>query len=327
MNEKYNQLTKKELILRLEATDGLIEQIQKETNEEELLSFPWAGNLGQWNWMVPNNKLVFNEKKATNLGYSRKEIPDDIGFEFFTSKLHPDDYDQVMDNMYQHLIGNSNAYEVEYRIEKKDGTYAWYYDRGTVTKRCKDNEPLVVAGIVFDISKNKKIEQDLYHANQRLRYLSRTDDLTSTLNKRYMTQKISGEMKALDGKNRWISLMMIDIDNFKEVNDRLGHLAGDKLLENVAHTIQTNLSSEDSLARWGGDEFLIMLKNQNTDEVQKKAYLIQEELKALDSQFEKVTLSIGFAHIYKPAQTEKAIDLVDKLMYIAKTSGKNKVVF
>ena len=107
--------------------------------------------------------------------------------------------------------------------------------------------------------------------------LETTDKLTSTLNKRYMTQKITEEMNALNEENRWISLMMIDIDNFKDVNDRLGHLAGDKLLENVAHTIQTNLSSEDSLARWGGDEFLIMLKNQNTDEVQQKAYLIQEE--------------------------------------------------
>ena len=158
--------------------------------------------------------------------------------------------------------------------------------------------------------------------------LKTTDKLTSTLNKRYMTQKITEEMNALNEENRWISLMMIDVDNFKELNDRFGHVAGDKLLEDVAAAIRKNLSNEDLLARWDGDEFLIMLKNQNTDEVQQKAYNMQDEFKdSNNTHFEEITLSIGFAHIYKPAQTEKAIDLVDKLMYIAKTSGKNKVVF
>lgn len=158
--------------------------------------------------------------------------------------------------------------------------------------------------------------------------LETADRLTSTLNKRYMIQKITEEMETLEEENRWISLMMIDVDNFKKLNDRFGHLAGDKLLEQLAEVIQKNLSNEDLLARWGGDKFLIMLKNQNTDKVQQKAYNIQDEVKDFyNTHFEEITLSIGFAHIYKPAQTRKAIDLVNKLICIAKTSGKNKVVF
>lgn len=188
--------------------DGLIEQVQKETNEEELARFPWAGNLDQWHWMIPNDKLVFNEKKATNLGYTREEIPKDTGFEFFTSKLHPEDYERVMDNMRRHLMNLSPAYEVEYRIQKKNGDYAWYYDRGTVTKRSEDGKPMIICGIVFDISRNKKIKKELSEANNELRYLAQTDDLTSAYNRRYMTEKMEEEMACLNHNDSSFSLMM-----------------------------------------------------------------------------------------------------------------------
>lgn len=133
--------------------------------------------------------------------------------------------------MRQHLLGHTKAYEVEYRIQKKDGSYVWYYDRGPVMKRSSKGDPLIVAGIVFDISQQKKIEEKLHQANEKLRYLSQTDDLTSAYNKRYMTKKITGEMKALTKEKSSLSLMMIDIDNFKEVNDQFGHLMGDNLLQ------------------------------------------------------------------------------------------------
>ncbi len=124
--KKYNDMSKKELIQHLEEMKQVINQMQKDRNMTELLSLPWVGNLGQWNWMVGSNQLVFNEKKATNLGYTTEDIPENVGFEFFTSLLHPDDYDQVMDNMSRHLKGISDAYEVEYRIRKTDGSYTWY---------------------------------------------------------------------------------------------------------------------------------------------------------------------------------------------------------
>lgn len=154
------------------------------------------------------------------MGYSKEEIPEKIGFEFFTNKLHPDDYNEVMNNMHQHLIGKTNAYETEYRIKKKDGDYAWYYDRGTVIKRDHNGKALVVSGFVFDISHKKLIKKKLAKANKKLRYLTKIDDLTSAYNKRYMNQRIIEEMERLEEKKIYsIFLMMIDIDNFKQVND------------------------------------------------------------------------------------------------------------
>lgn len=128
--DRYEDLSKEELIQRIEEMKEVINQMEKHRNETELLSFPWVGNLGQWHWMVQSDHLLFNEKKATNLGYKSEEIPQDVGYEYFTAKLHPDDYAGVMENMRSHLMNESDAYEVEYRIRSKNGEYLWYYDRG-----------------------------------------------------------------------------------------------------------------------------------------------------------------------------------------------------
>ncbi|MFA7378164.1 MAG: PAS domain-containing protein [Bacilli bacterium] len=98
---------------------------------------------------------MFNEKKTLSLGYNPKKIGE-IGFEFFTNKLHPDDYERVMENMRNHLQGKTLAYEVEYRIRHKGGHYIWYYDRGTVVRRDEDGKPLIVAGTHIDITSQKE---------------------------------------------------------------------------------------------------------------------------------------------------------------------------
>lgn len=327
--ENYEELTKDELITRLKASDALIEQVQKTVDKEELTRFPWVGNLGQWNWILPNNTLVFNEKKATNLDYRKEEIPKEIGFEFFTNKLHPDDYDQVMNNMHQHLIGETQAYETEYRIKKKDGSYAWYYDRGTVAKRDTDGKALLVSGIVFDISHQKLIQKKLRKANEQLLHLSRIDDLTSAYNKRFMHQCITEEMNKLaKEKDYLISLMMIDIDNFKQVNDQFGHQKGDRLLKYLYKTIKKELKSTDLISRWGGDEFLVLLKNQSIKEIKNRAEKIRLSFKKQqNNKMNFVSLSIGITQFKNKTKLESAIKLVDQAMYQAKSSGKDQVNF
>lgn len=325
--ENYEDLTKEELIERLELADSLIDQIQKSVEKEELTNFPWAGNLGQWKWTVPTDELIFNEKKATNLDYSKEEIPDDVGFEFFTSKLHPDDYDKVMDNMHQHLIGRTKAYEVEYRIQKKDGSYAWYYDRGTVSKRNKKGEAQIVSGIVFDISYEKEVKESLFEANERFQYLARMDDLTSAYNKRYTHKVVTKELDKLTPDDTILSLMMIDIDDFKDVNDQYGHQTGDYLLKYLAKEIKNRIPEGDMVSRWGGDEFLVMLKKQSVDDAEKVAKKIASSIKYIpQKQLANTSLSIGIAEFKKATSLESAVHLVDDLMYKAKFSGKDQII-
>ncbi len=154
----YTNLSKEELIIEIQSKDRFIEQYKQEKEQELDLSFAWTGNLGHWYWDVKENIVRFNKKKATALGYTEDEIPENVGFEWFTEKLHPDDYEPVMQNMRDHLHNKSEAYEVEYRIRAKSGDWKWYYDRGTVTKRTSNGTPLFLAGIVFDITEKKEIE-------------------------------------------------------------------------------------------------------------------------------------------------------------------------
>ncbi|MGD9556265.1 MAG: PAS domain-containing protein [Mangrovibacterium sp.] len=159
MKEEYGQLTKEELFELLNSRDRLLEALKREKDEDEMLQFPWVGNLGQWFWDVKANLVTFNPLKVLNLGYERAEIPEDCNYQFFTEKLHPDDYEPVMQNMRNHLLGKSDVYEVEYRIKTTTGQWKWYYDRGKVTRRENSGEPLFVAGIVFDITERKSLEE------------------------------------------------------------------------------------------------------------------------------------------------------------------------
>src|SRR5690554_2228778 len=123
--KKYQDWTSSDFISYITKLEARLKQLEN----DESINVKWAGNLGHWTWFLKENKVIFNDLKASTLGYNPKDIGD-VGFEFFTSKLHPDDYESVMDNMRKHLKGESSAYEVEYRIRHKDGHYLWYYDRG-----------------------------------------------------------------------------------------------------------------------------------------------------------------------------------------------------
>jgi PAS domain S-box-containing protein len=160
MKIDYSEQTREELIKQLQMKDRLLDASMREKKEEEeMLKFAWAGNLGRWYWDVQTNQVTFNPLKATNLGYKMSEIPDNCDYQFFTDKLHPDDFEPVMQNMRDHLSGKSNAYEVEYRIQTKTGEWKWYYDRGKVTQRDSQGKPLFLAGIVFDISAQKAMQE------------------------------------------------------------------------------------------------------------------------------------------------------------------------
>jgi diguanylate cyclase (GGDEF)-like protein/PAS domain S-box-containing protein len=329
MNKK--QSNKKEsaesvLIRHIKELEEVISQMQSEKNESELLTFPWLGNMGQWYWMVQSNKVVFNEKKVTNLGYEMSELPEKIGFDFFTDKLHPDDFKRVMDNMRSHLANKSDTYEVEYRIRTKSGEYVWYYDRGKVTERDENGKAIVVSGIVFDISKNKAMEDKLRKANEKLSRLVITDELTGAFNRRYMLEKIDNEIKRYNRSKLDFSLIMLDIDRFKLVNDNFGHNVGDIALQKIVETINKRIRTTDILARWGGEEFVLLLPNTDTMSAKVLAENIRTEVS--DLVIEKVgniTISLGVSNYSEGDSTDALIKKSDDLMYLAKSAGGNCV--
>lgn len=290
------------------------------------LEFEWAGNLGHWTWDVLTNEVVFNLLKAKAIGYEQHDLPEKIGFEFFTDKLHEDDYEKTMDSMRDLLMGTSNVYEAEYRIKAKDGTWKWYYDRGAISKVNHEGKPILVSGIVFDISHQKNLEQMLVKQNEELEELAFKDGLTGLFNHRVIIEKLLFDVNRGKRYGIEISVAMLDIDDFKKVNDIYGHLKGDEVIRAVADTIRKNIRIIDMAGRYGGEEYLIIMPETDL----KNAYIVLERIRkdveALS--FEegiKITISVGLAD-YQGQSGDELIHEADLKLLEAKRSGKNRII-
>lgn len=325
--DKYSDYSREDLINKIKELEHFITALKKEKDHEELLDFPWVGNLGNWCWNVQTDRLICNDQKILALNYTKDDIPEELGFEFFTSKLHPEDYDRVMDDMRQHLLCNTDAYEVEYRIKTKEGNWKWYYDIGKVTKRDKDNSAILVAGIVFDITRKKEMKLLIEEQNKKLLELVNFDHLTNILNRKSLYEKLEVELVLCKKNNSKLSVAMMDIDRFKKVNDTYGHIAGDLVIKQVSDIIQCNLSERDFVGRYGGEEFLIVFPESDI----KKAFTTTEKIRKdiENSQFTdgiEITISGGLKE-YNNESIEIFIDKSDKYLYKAKKNGRNRIIY
>ncbi|MDD3129570.1 MAG: sensor domain-containing diguanylate cyclase [Candidatus Izemoplasmatales bacterium] len=319
MDINYNKFSKDELIKeieKLQAYNNELKESFKSQNANFLEEFRWAGNLGQWAWYYDKNVVLFNDRKTMNIGYDPKMVGE-IGFEFFTNKLHPDDYSRVMNNMRKHLKGETQAYEVEYRIQHLDGHYLWYYDRGTVTKRDSEGKPLILQGVVFDITESKQVEE-------KLKYLSERDALTNIYNRRMLYEQINDCIMKKLKENKPFSLLMFDIDYFKAVNDNYGHLVGDQVLIELVDLVNKDKRAKDEVFRYGGEEFFMILPS---TELQGAIVLAQRIHNAIqEKEMPKVghiTVSMGVVEYKEKETIDDVIKRVDDLMYLAKQEGRN----
>jgi diguanylate cyclase (GGDEF)-like protein len=169
-------------------------------------------------------------------------------------------------------------------------------------------------------------------ANKRLSEISLTDPLTGLFNRRFLDESLENAIKTATRSQSALSLMMIDIDHFKQINDQYGHLAGDSCLRSLAVTLRRMISrSTDRIARYGGEEFAVILPNTCTEDLVKLAEQIREGIAKTPVYFNgnelRLTVSIGCASIvpteYIP--TPCFIELCDKALYKAKAGGRNQV--
>ena len=318
MSNRYESWKKADLIKKIHELEELLIKEIDEKNDSFLVEFPWAGNLGQWHWFYDQNKVIFNDKKVSQLGYDPLVVGE-VGFQFFTDKLHPDDYEPIMQNMRDHLMGKSKAYEVEYRIRHKDGHYLWYYDRGTVTKRDQNGNPLLLQGIVFDISESKKIENELIHLSER-------DALTQTFNRRLLFSKMDELVKLKVYESIPFSLIMFDIDYFKRINDKHGHLVGDDVLKMLTKLIMEDKRSSDFIYRYGGEEFFLVLPHTDIKGAAKAAQRLHQLISELSiPKVGHITVSMGVVEYQSNESIDDVIKRVDDLMYQAKKAGRNQI--
>jgi len=182
----------------------------------------------------------------------------------------------------------------------------------------------VLAGMVEEKTR------DLEDAVQKLTHLSSQDPLTGLKNRRYFTNRAQESWDRYERYAQPFSLMLVDIDWFKKFNDTYGHHVGDLILVKLAEILTINLRNSDVIARWGGEEFLILLPELNVHEscwvAEKLRTTVANTVFHCEGHDLKVTITVGVADIRESDSVEHCIHTVDKKLYKGKTSGRNAVV-
>jgi diguanylate cyclase (GGDEF)-like protein len=177
-------------------------------------------------------------------------------------------------------------------------------------------------------------ESVLYHASieleknqEALRLLSETDPLTGLYNRRSMNEALQKQIDAANVLQTGLSVVMLDIDDFKLINDHFGHNVGDQVLLCIAAILKNIAGKHDYVARWGGEEFLIFLPQTRMQEAVVMAERLRQHIEdAVYPQQLKVTCSFGVAHYHESLDIYGLVNQADKALYQAKTSGKNCVM-
>ncbi|MCL5974361.1 MAG: sensor domain-containing diguanylate cyclase [Gammaproteobacteria bacterium] len=250
--------------------------------------------------------------------------------EDWATRMHPEDRQWVVD----YCVSQSQSgidHEADYRALNKNGDYVWIRDVVHVVRK-QNGEVDSLIGFMFDITERKKTEQELFKLQKELEELSFKDGLTGVANRRMFDTVIETEwLKARQNKQP-LSLIIMDIDFFKEYNDCYGHLQGDDCLKQVASTLNgVAARSRDFFGRFGGEEFVMLLPETDENAAWAVAERCRQALfkKQIPHEHSKVsqllTISLGVSTMI-PSQNGDHIELIeraDKQLYQAKQKGRN----
>lgn len=258
------------------------------------------------------------------LGYMQAELIGRSPIEL----AHPDDA-AALKGMIDALQAGGKAQEVQYRARKKDGAIVWMEASG---KSLGDGDGIMLS--VRDISRRKKAEDELAAANKELERLATVDGLTGLHNRRSFDTSLEREFSRCARENEPISVVLVDVDRFKNYNDTYGHPAGDECLRWLSRALEAAVHRPgDVAARYGGEELALVLPNTPIEGAMLVAEAFRSSVEALrmthiGSSAGVVTISAGVASINPKADRIKAIDLIkyaDEALYHAKGSGRNRV--
>ena len=270
-----------------------------------------------YDWDIASNILHHSPVFETKFGYS---LPENCPVQYLLDNriVYIEDA-KLIQQVFKDLAGGIPRREVEYRIRKADGSYIWCRNRMT-TIFDDAYQPVQVVGIISDIDEYKK-------ETASLRAQAKQDSLTGLLNRMAMQEQVQGHLN--QSFKQVQAFFLIDIDNFKWINDTLGHMAGDTVLKDVAKRLQNNVAGEHLSGRMGGDEFAVFLTDAGSAaQALEKASALANELR-LSFQFEDTrhTISVSIGVAVAPAHGQRFQELYehsDQALYHSKASGRDR---
>lgn len=318
-----------------------LEQGLREAEERVRLALHYSGD-SVWDFNLLTGTLSYLDGWENLLGYDQSEAGTTL--EAYKRLIHVDDAANVLAEMDRHVRGEAPNFQCEFRIRTKDGGWRWVLSRGMICSRATDGQATRMIGTHADITSRKVAEVAMSRANAKLhsqldeiRILQAKlaeqavrDPLTSLYNRRYLDETLDREVARARREGHPLSVVMLDVDHFKMLNDSYGHPAGDEVLKALAKLLQTETRAEDVVSRWGGEEFLVLLPSMPLEKAQERAEYWRSRLEQHTFNFGNFSLSVtasfgvsGYPHHGKtPDELTRA---ADASLYRAKHNGRNRV--
>ena len=268
-----------------------------------------------------------NLKFTAVSGYTLDEMLGKIPHVLKSDKMPPEIYTELWQT-----ILSGKEWRGEFLNRKKDGKLYWEYASISAITDPLGNITHLVA-VNEDITDRKAAEEKIRLLNAELEQLALTDYLTNLFNRRYFMQRGAEELKRANRNTQPLALLMLDIDEFKKVNDTYGHEAGDLALKQVALALKSSLREIDILGRMGGEEFAVLLPNTLLDNATLLAERIRQSIANIPFQMSvealiiPITISIGVAaYTEDMSGIDDLLRNADKALYYAKNNGRNCVM-
>jgi len=276
---------------------------------------------GLWDWDLRSDRIYFSPRWRALLDYGDNAVTG--GPADWFNLVHPYDLEELMSRLRAHLEGESDRFECEHRIRQADGSYRWVLSHGRVVFD-DDGNPERLAGSQVDMKRLKNYEAQLIHQATH-------DRLTGLPNRERLREILHEEhVRFGDAEGRLLTVAFLDLDDFKQINDTLGHMAGDELLQQVAQRLTEAVGSEHVVARLGGDEFVIVLRGL-PDEREAMAQIRSAAASlnppfTLGSEDLSLRISVGVA-VARDGDLgpDEILRNADIAMYHAKRQGKGRV--
>ncbi len=299
-------------------------------SEQSLRIAQSVAHLGHWEMDIHTREVTWSDEIYRIFGYEPNGLA--ASYEAFLSVIHPEDRERVAGQI--DCTRSGGDFDIEYRIVLPDGRVRVVHGKGILVSTADNEQPSGIIGTVQSLDEVVGVVQDITLRKEmewRLEHEARTDFLTGCATRRHFLELASLEFMRIRRYGGELSVLMVDIDHFKGVNDQYGHQAGDLVLQKLVQVCRDILRQEDVLGRLGGEEFAILLVETGRERACHVAERLREAVAAQDNRLDatttiRVTVSVGIATMDK-ADTEFAAVLArsDAALYAAKRAGRDRV--